>query len=207
MLEIVFMNHKHYFVSLFIVSLSLAILSCETKKNSSITAFTRIDSLTEIYLSLQDSVLNTWNVMVKDDNQKITTMIGLMHELKIGGQFSLEELQSLEQRVEQLKRIRYTPQTMHNVDVIEEYDFASSSLVTELIAMAESHTAFSYNKVLQNQVEKIRAADLRVENFRVEYDATAQTYNNFIEAHLEFLKEIADNETLNKKPLFQIVSE
>ena len=201
------MNYKYYFVSLFIASVSLSILSCETKKHSNTTAFTRVDSLTEVYLSLQDSVLNAWNVMIKDDNQKITTMIGLMHELKVSGQFSLEELQSLEQRVEQLKRIRYTPQTMHNVDVIEEYDFASSSLVTELIAMAESHTAFSYNKILQNQVEGIRAADLRVENFRMEYDAITLTYNSFIETHLELLKEIADTETLDKKPLFQIVSE
>jgi hypothetical protein len=90
---------------------------------------------------------------------------------------------------------------------VEEYDFASASLVSELIALAESYSAFSYNTTLQKLVEEIRAADLRVENFRADYDAVAQQYNEFIEENKELLKEIADNGKLDKKPLFQMASE
>lgn len=182
-------------------------MACHSKKEGDQTSFTRIDSLTDMYLVLQDSMHDTWNMMINDDNQKIKSMKALLHEVQIGGQYSPGELKSYEQRVDQLWRIRYTPKTMWNTDVIEEYDFASQSLVTELITLAESYTAFSYNTTLQKIVEEIRAADLRVENYRVEYDAIAMKYNEFIEKNQEMLKELSDNGTLDKKPLFQVAAE
>jgi hypothetical protein len=55
-------------------------------------------------------------------------------------------------------------------------------------------------------VEEIRAADLRVAEYRNEYDAVAQSYNTFLDKNKELIAEIADNGT-SKKPLFQMVSE
>ena len=182
--------------------------ACDSKKpeESKIT-FTRADSLTEIYLMLQDSLHDSWNLMITDDNRKIKCMKNLLHEVQIGGQFVPGELQSYEHRVDQLCRIRYTSKNMWNADIVEEYDFASSSLVTELIALAESYTAYSYNTTLQKLVEEIRDADLRVENYRAEYDAIAMRYNQFIDENHGLLKDIADKETLDKKPLFQVAAE
>jgi hypothetical protein len=201
------MNLRNYSAVIFATATILVLMGCNSKKDSDPTSFTKIDSLTDTYLALQDSMVDTWNMMIKDDNKKIRAMKGLIHELEIGGQYAQGELKSYEQRVEQLARIRYTPKTMWNTDVIEEYDFASSSLVTELIALAESYTAFSYNTTLQKLVEEIRAADLRVENYRADYDAVAMQYNTFIEDNADLLKEIADNGTLDKKPLFQVAAE
>lgn len=201
------MNLRNYSALIFVTGALFLSLGCNSKKHSDPTSFTKIDSLTDTYLALQDSMVDTWNMMIKDDNKKIRAMKGLLHELEIGGQYAKGELKSYDQRVEQLIRIRYTPKTMWNTDVIEEYDFASTSLVTELIALAESYTAFSYNTTLQKLVEEIRAADLRVENYRADYDAIALQYNKFIEENNELLKEIADNGKLDKKPLFQVASE
>ena len=201
------MHIKSFITPLIFIGLLTLFLSCDSKKQSDNTAFTRIDSLTDMYLVLQDSLLDTWNLMIKDDNQKIKAMKSLLHELEVGGQFSHEELYSLEQRIDQLIKIRYTPKTMWNADVVEEYDFASNSLVTELISLAESHSAFSYNKVMQQLVEDIRAADLRVEHYRLQYDTLAMTYNSFLEDHQDFLKEIDDSGSPGKKPLFQMTSE
>jgi hypothetical protein len=192
---------------LFIAATLFSLIACHSKKEVDKTAFTRTDSLTDVYLALQDSMLDTWNMMIKDDNQKIKSMKGLLHEIQIGGQYTPGELNSYEQRVEQLCRIRYTPKTMWNADVVEEYDFASESLVSELIALAEAYSAYSYNTTLQKIVEEIRAADLRVENYRADYDAVAIQYNTFIEENKELLKEIAENGSLDKKPLFQVASE
>lgn len=201
------MSPQNYSVLILVSGALLLSMGCNSKKHSDPTRFTKIDSLTDTYLALQDSMVDTWNLMIKDDNKKISSMKGLIHELEIGGQYAQGELKSYEQRVDQLIRIRYTPKTMWNTDVIEEYDFASSSLVTELIALAESYTAFSYNTTLQKLVEEIRSADLRVENYRADYDAIALKYNKFIEENKELLKEIADNGMLDKKPLFQVASE
>src|SRR5690349_19414203 len=201
------MSIRSFLAPICITGVLLVSLACDSNKKTDPTSFTRIDSLTDIYLSLQDSLLDTWNVMINDDNHKIKAMKGLLHEIQIGGQFVPGELQAYENRVDQLCRIRYTSKTMWNADVVEEYDFASSSLVTELITLAESYTAFSYNTTLQKLVEEIRAADLRVENYRADYDSIALQYNKFIEENQELLKEISDNGTLDKKPLFQVASE
>lgn len=201
------MHIKYYIILLLFSGLLILFLRCDSKKQQDSTSFTRIDSLTDIYLVLQDSLLETWNLMIKDDNQKIRAMKNLTHELEVGGQFSQEELFSLDQRIDQLIKIRYTPKTMWNADVVEEYDFASNSLITELVSLAESHSAFSYNKVMQQLVDDIRDADLRVEHFRMDYDELAMTYNAFLEDHQDVLKEIVDTGSPDKKPLFQFTSE
>ncbi|HNC14257.1 MAG TPA: hypothetical protein PLF59_20920, partial [Cyclobacteriaceae bacterium] len=99
-------------------------------------------------------------------------------------------------------KIRYTPKTMSNADVVEEYDFASNSLVTELVSMAESLSSFSYNTTIQKLVEQIRSSDLRVENYRADYDSIASAYNRFIEKHATSIKEVTENDTVVKKALF-----
>jgi hypothetical protein len=196
---------RNYITALFFVGILFT--GCDSRKQADNTSYTKADSLTEMYLTLQDSLIDTWNMMITDDNKKIKYMKSLLHEVQVGGQFVPGELQAYEQRVDQLCRIRYTDKTMWNADVIEEYDFASSSLVSELITLAESYSAYSYNTTLQTLVEEIRNADLRVENYRADYDVIATRYNQFIEENNELLKEIADKETLDKKPLFQVAAE
>ena len=193
----------------FIVSglLWLSLASCGNKNKTETTAFTRTDSLTEIYLTLQDGLLDSWNTMIQDDNHKIKIMKNLFHELQVCGQFDPEILKGLQQRLEQLQHIRYSAKTMWNADIIEEYDFASQSLVTELITLAESHKGYAYNKSLQSMVDDIRSADMRVENYRMDYDSIATRFNQFLDENNDQLREIAEDGNLTKKPLFQIVSE
>ncbi|HET9053323.1 MAG TPA: hypothetical protein VFM90_04075, partial [Cyclobacteriaceae bacterium] len=164
--------------------------------------YTQADSIAEIYLILQDSLHDTWNKMLGDDNEKIKAMKGLIHEMRIGTQYTPEKLAALNERIDQLTKMRYTPKTMRNTEVVEEYDFASNSLVTELISMAESLSSFSYNTTIQKLVEQIRSSDLRVDNYRADYDSVAVAYNRFIEQHSGSIKEIINTDTVMKKALF-----
>ena len=190
----------------FAVILFFTFFACSEHKRPDETHFTKADSLTDTYLELKDSMLETWNSMINDDNQKLKAMHNLLHELIVSNPTRREELQAFEERLEQLERSRYTQKTMENEHVIEEYDFASNSLVTELIALAESQPQFGYNSTLQKLVETIRTADQRVENYRASYDQIASTYNSFLEENREFLHEI-DEDTSSKKPLFQTVAD
>lgn len=171
------------------------------------TGYTHADSITEVYLILQDSLHGAWSTMLGDDNEKIRAMKNLVHEMKIGTPYTPEKLTALELRIDQLTKIRYTPKTMSNTDVVEEYDFASNSLVTELISMAESLSSFSYNTTIQKLVENIRSADLRVENYRAEYDSVALAYNRFILEHTATVKEATGSDTVMKKALFTAEAE
>jgi hypothetical protein len=198
------MKSKNLFVLLIVAGIMPAgFMQCGNKSEiSEETGFTHSDSLTEVFLMLQDSLHDTWSMMLSDDNDKIKAMKGLIHEMRIGTQYSPEKLEVFEQRIDQLVKIRYTLKTMHNTDVVEEYDFASNSLVTELVAMAESLSSFSYNTTIQKLVEQIRSSDLRVDNYRADYDSVAVAYNRFLEQNATYLKDITDNDTTQKKPLF-----
>lgn len=188
------------------LSLSIAFLSCSEQKQQDQPHFTKADSLTDTYLDLKDSMLETWNAMINDDNQKLKAMHHLLHELVVSNPGMKDELQAYQERLDQLVNSRYTQKTMENAHIIEEYDFASNSLVTELIALAESQPQFGYNTTLQKLVESIRTADQRIENYRAEYDQIASDYNTFIEENKKFLQEM-EGDSFERKPLFQMVAE
>jgi hypothetical protein len=176
----------------------ITFLSCQEKKTT---------SLTERYLLLQDSMLHAWNLMMNDDNQKLKSMQHLIHEMAIGRQADTHELASLQERLEQLWRIRFTQRTMANPDVIEEYDFAANSLVVELVALANSAPNFEQNTTLQSLTENITMADQRVLLHRADYDEIVKQYNTFLWNNKELIKAIDKNSSLEKKPLFGMSEE
>jgi len=192
---------------LFISCCGIALVNCGSKKTEGpTTTFTKIDSLTDRYLALQDSMLQSWNMMINDDNQKLKAMHNLLHELIVSTPDKREQLSGFEEQLDQLYRLRYTQKSMGNADVVEEYDFASTSLINELLTLAEAKSEFAYNTTLQKLVEDIQLADQRVNNYREEYDFIANHYNQFLARNKTYLKEIEHSDSLEMKPLFQMVS-
>src|SRR5688500_4445662 len=111
-----------------VIFLSFSFFACSEHKRPDETHFTKADSLTDTYLELKDSMLETWNSMINVDNQKLKAMDNLLHELTVSNPSKKEELQGYQERLDQLIHSRYTQKTMENSHVIEEYDFASNSL-------------------------------------------------------------------------------
>ncbi|NJM26631.1 MAG: hypothetical protein HC859_15305 [Bacteroidia bacterium] len=188
--------------------LLMLLASCNKKPATADSPeFTKIDSLTETYLEFQDSLLIAWNHMINDDNDKITAMRNLLHELTVTNQFNKEELAHLEERLHNLSRFRYTQKSIGHEGLVEEYDFASAALVTEIIGLAESHTAYTYNNVMQALVKEIYESDRRVERYRTAYDSLARQYNTFLERNKAHMKEIDLSNALEKRPLFEMTSD
>lgn len=167
------------------------------------TSFTKVDSLTETYLTLQDSLLHAWNVMAWDEKEKIKAMHNLIHLMHEQDEFDDEQLISLEQRLDQLNRIRYTQKTVANAYLIEEYDFASNSLISEILSMAESDSEFIKNESVQKSVDKVKMTDQRVPFLRMQYDKVAASYNSFLDANKKYLKDIDKDCTGEKISQFQ----
>lgn len=183
----------------------LMFTGCEKRPPQSAT-FTRADSLTETYLALQDTMLQVWNTMIHDDNRKIRAMKHLLHELTVSHPDKREELHHFEEQLEALASMRYDHRSMSDAERVIEYDFTSSTLITELVSLAEAQGEFTYNTTLQRLVDSIRAADLRVNNYRAEYDDVARRFNGFVERNRSTLEE-ADEERVAKRPLFQVAAE
>ncbi|MCB0489220.1 MAG: hypothetical protein R2820_11695 [Cyclobacteriaceae bacterium] len=171
------------------------------------TSFTKVDSLTETYLLLQDSLLHAWNMMAWDEKEKIKSLHNLIHLMHNEEGFDEDQLATLEQRLEQLDRIRYTQKSLANTFVIEEYDFASNSLVSEIVSMAESDPSFIAQEKVQKYVDKVIIADQRVPELRSGYDRIAIRFNEFLEKNTRYLKEIDQDYSGEKKALFSSITE
>src|SRR5260221_7682953 len=196
---------KHLGISVLVACCIAGLLACGGKNsNGKGGDFTKIDSLTETYLMLQDSMLQSWNVMANDENEKIRSMHELLHTLLSLQHYDKDQLISLEKRLEQLKRIRFTQKTMSNPHVVAEYDFASNSLISEIISLAESDPQFSASNELQTMVDRIRTADQRFNTYRTDYDASTAEFNRFLEKYQGYLKDIDQNSSAQKRPLFQM---
>lgn len=181
-------------------------ISCKDKPAGE-RNFSKADSVTDSYLSLQDTMLQVWNTMMHDDNRKVKAMRALLHELSVSNPDKIEELKDYESRLDLLVGMRYDQESISNPDIVTEYDFASNSLITELITLAETQKEFAYNRTLQKLVDSIRAADQRVLNYRAQYDEVASKFNRFIEQHEEFLEDMESDSLSAKKPLFQMAAE
>ena len=201
------MKLRTYLQLIFMGAICLVSLTRCEHKSSSYTDFTKADSVTETYLALQDTMLQVWNTMIHDDNRKIRAMRHLLHELSVSNPDKREEIEQYEERLDHLLEMRYDQHSMSDSELVTEYDFASNSLVSELIAMAESQREFSYNTTVQKLVDAIRAADQRVNNYRAEYDDIARRFNRFVDRNRTTLEEIEKDSTILKKPLFQMAAE
>ncbi|HEX8037710.1 MAG TPA: LemA family protein [Chryseosolibacter sp.] len=184
----------------------LALCSCDKKEKPG-ASFSKADSLTETFLTLQDSMVASWNAMISDDDTKIKAMHHLLHQLSVLNPASRDELKVFEGRVDGLVSLRYDQRTMSDTEIVSEYDFASNALVSELVSLAESQPEFTSDKALQKLVDDIRDADLRVDNYRDEYDANASRLNQFIEENGIYLKATEEKSFLEKRPLFQMASD
>lgn len=191
---------------IFFLLFALSCICCKQQKQEPITnSFTHEDSLTERYLLLHDSLLHCWNVMITDDNIKIKAMEALLHEFKMGNYAERSEIQNLSSRIEQLPRIRFTEKTLSHHDLIEEYDFASSSIVIEIIALAKNSPYYEVNSTLQKLSDSIMASDKRIPMYRNRYDKVAKQYNSFLQSNEDLVKSL--NHSTNPKPVAIFTSE
>lgn len=178
-----------------------------SRTKSDANNFTKADSVTESYLALQDTMLQAWNTMMYDDNRKIRAMDHLLDELWRINPEIRDEVRSLRERLDHLLEMRYDQISITNPGLVSEYDFASNSLVTEIISLAEAQKEFAYNEALQKLSDSIRASDQRVITYRQEYDRMASRFNAFIERYKEVLEEIDSQSFVQKKPLFEMAAE
>ena len=187
------------------VLISLAFLGgmlcCAKKGDIYHTTFTKADSVTDTYLSLQDSVLRSWNMIIHDDNQKIKAMRKLVHELQVTS--SVDSLGVYEEKLDHLKEMRYDVESMSDRNVIEQYDQLSQQLTSDIISIAERRSEFPYNTTLQKLVQEIRVADQRIDLFKSEYDVITKRFNAFLRENKIYLSEVGQKDSLELRPLFQ----
>jgi hypothetical protein len=169
--------------------------------------FTKADSLTEQYLEIQEGMFTVWKRMMHDDKKKIHALHDVIHELMHSGGEENAELVTLRHRLNALMEQPVTPEILQAPGQLEEYDFTMSSLVTEVVSLAEAHSTYSYNKTLQKLVEEIKMKDQLVESNRARCDSVTRILNQFVSDNKDLVREIDHKATLEDRPLFGVAKE
>ena len=191
-----------------VVVLAIACVGCSSNKNrDGITSFTKIDSLRANFLAINDSLLHSWQVMMKDDNEKLDDMSRLLDEVSYTNNYDQAKLDDFRQRIETLKALRYNRKTMWDSELIDKYDEASHYLVNDLLTYSENHPDYSRFPTMATLVQDIREAHQRVLYFRIDYDEYAKEYNKFVTSYQDLLSEIDNTCDGKKKALFQLAAE
>jgi hypothetical protein len=190
-----------------IISFSLGVslmLGCgRTATSSEKTNFTHADSLTETFLTFQDTLLHSWNLLAKDEHEKLDALERALHGLIRLSAAEPSHISTLHNRLDQLKQIHITQKTLSNPYVVEEYDFASTSLISEILSMMETNPKITTDRDLAELIDKIKFTDQQIELYRFGYDSIATEFNAFIEKNKFFLKDV-DHNNLEKRAVFNV---
>lgn len=192
---------KTYIAYVVLPVFMLLAAACSNTATTESSSFTKADSLTETYLTFQDSLYYLWNVVLKDENEKVETMHAALNHLMVSGLDGYNQLESLKKRLEQLQHIRISQKTLLNPHVIED-DFECRLLVAEIVSTAETSASFLTDPRSKKLVDQIKFSDQRLADYRQVYDNLAMEYNEFIEKNKSLLKDIDKNSSLQKRPLF-----
>ncbi len=192
-------------LSVAFIGLYCALMGCGSSGNiQERTQFTRLDSLTDEYLVLQDSVLQSWNRVVKTETDRSRVLKALVQQLAHSA--NSPTIESLQTQVAQLEKIRFTPKSISNPHVVDEYDEACKNLLEHIHQLSEKAGALAHSEDFMQQVQSAERASLKSFFQRARYDSLASSFNAFVESNWNELKEIERNAHLERKPLFNNVA-
>ena len=199
------MNQSYYKNSIIVLLLCITFASCtSSKKTEDENKFDRIDSLRSEFLIIQDSLVYAWNIMIKDDNEKIKSLDRLLDEVKYAGVPDTMIIAEYKEHLKKLKKSRYTYTSMANSQSIDEYDLTSNTLVNEIITYAQAHPDFERNPYMQELIDEIHSAESRILFFRLDYDDFAKKYNRFVADNQDIINDIDKDHNHDKLPLFEL---
>ena len=156
---------------------------------------------------LRDSADIKWQAMTASDDQKIGTTGLLLRELQAQPGLDAAQLQALLRANDRLKARRYGQLTMAEADRIDAYDNAQDSLLRVIYPVAAPNDE-APTESIRNFVEGVRELDNQVVAQRVQYDAAAMRYNNYLRLHTADLQQIGGRyATLKPLPVFTIGAE
>jgi hypothetical protein len=172
----------------------LAATACACSTSNSIhehTTFSKADSLTDAYLILSDSVLQSWNRIVSNEIDKTRTLQEIINDLDNASLLTDELREAFQVRMDQLEKIRYTQETIEDPQVVQDYDLAFQSIVDDLSRITKDDAEKMFKYLQDNTVIN-----------RLSYDSLARNFNKFLQENRSMLKDINANNELDAKPLF-----
>jgi hypothetical protein len=169
-------------------------IACACSTSNSIhehTTFSKADSLTDAYLVLGDSVLQSWNRVVGNEIEKSRQLQEIINDLDNASLLTDELRESFQVRMEQLDKIRFTQESIEDPQAVEDYDLAFQSIVDDISRLTKDDAKGMFNYLQKSSVAR-----------RLSYDSLARSFNEFLQQNRSTLKDLNANNELTAKPLF-----
>ena len=181
--------------NLALIGAALAAIACACSTSNSIhehtATFSKADSLTDAYLVLSDSLLQSWNRIVSTEMDKARALQEIINDLDNASLLSDELRESFQVRMEQLEKIRFTQESIQDPQAVEDYDVAFQSIVNDITTVTKDDANKMFGYLLQSSAVNRRS-----------YDSLAGAFNQFVQENKSVLKEADTNNELDMKPLF-----
>jgi hypothetical protein len=175
-----------YLIPLLLCSI---ITSCDIGRRKSADV-EKIKLLRGQYDSLLMAVDSAWHKMMFDDDEKIFYMKRLLQEVYLTFEYDSMVYAELVNRVEKLKNVRYTRESMKDGSLIDEYDNMTSEVINKISSFASTHPNFQNYPLMAELITEINEKDDQVILFRIQYDFAAKDYNLFIQQHGSLMDQI-----------------
>ncbi len=172
----------------------VAAIACACSTSNTIhehTTFSKADSLTDAYLVLSDSVLQSWNRIVGNEIDKSRALEEIINDLDHASLLTDELRESFQVRMDQLEKIRFTQESIGDPQMVEDYDLAYQSLVDDLAKLTKDNANSLFKHLQDNAILN-----------RLSYDSLARSFNQFVQENRSLLKDVNANSELDAKPVF-----
>ena len=190
--------------NLLVFTLFISIISsCDNSRAEKEAA--AIDSIKQYYTVVVDSLDSTWNIMIYEDDMKLSFLKQLLEEIELTNEYDEEAVKNLKARVEDTRKMRYDQKSMGNQELIDEYDFAISSLIKEITALARANPQFQNFPRMEQLIDNIAYIDERVLFHRIHYDFFAKDYNTLVTDHPDLVREVNPGDPQDRVNVFQII--
>jgi hypothetical protein len=157
-----------------------------------------------IFLSMQDSIKNAWQVMIADDDEKHFHISRLLDELLYAGNIDSIRIDSLRQFGVFVVSSRYDQQSMAESWRIDRYDSLNSVLINRVINLAYQEPEFDKYPLMQELIIDIQEADNRVLMHRIHYDNFVFNFNQKLSDNNKEYKKVINKQGLEPMPVFTL---
>ncbi|MGB3778938.1 MAG: hypothetical protein WA960_11320 [Tunicatimonas sp.] len=167
----------------------------------------KLDSLQTTYYALTDSVNHAWQLLRQDDVQKNVYLQQLLLEMRRSDRYALDTLDTLGQRIKQLKVLNYDTVTAANRYEVRRYDSATVRTSEAIVQYVEGNENYLANPTLVYLTDKILAANRSMMLYRLHYDRWSRAFNAFLDANHDFIATLDSNALRQRQFLFRLTND
>lgn len=166
-----------------------------------------LDSLRTTYYALTDSLNQAWRALRQDDVQKNGYLQQLLLEMRRSEQYAPDTLDTLSQRIKQLKAINYDSLTAANRYQVRRYDSATVHTSEAVVQYAEANGAYYDNSTLVYLTDKILGANRSMMLYRLHYDRWSRAFNTFLDVNRDFIATLDSSALTQRQFLFRLTND